>query len=80
MKEVMADIAAFQGRTRAVRAQPLSERMPAAKALADEACQPPTTAPIALAAIRSVGFIDVRRVTLDRFEDGLKACHLSTGI
>jgi tetratricopeptide (TPR) repeat protein len=52
MKEVMADIAAFQGRTRAVRAQPLSERMPAAKALADEACQPPTTAPIALAVIR----------------------------
>ena len=42
MKEVMADIAAFQGRIRAVRAQPLSQRMPAAKALADEACQPPT--------------------------------------
>src|SRR5438045_3485322 len=34
MKEVMADIAAFQGRTRAVRAQPLSQRMLAAKALA----------------------------------------------
>jgi hypothetical protein len=48
----MADIAAFQGRTRAVRAQPLSQRMPAAKALADEACQPPTTVPIALAIIR----------------------------
>jgi hypothetical protein len=52
MKEAMADIAAFQGRTRAVRALPLSERMPAAKALADEACQPPTTGPTALAAIR----------------------------
>jgi hypothetical protein len=52
MKEAMADIAAFQGRIRAVRAQPLSQRMPAAKALADEACQPPPTAPIALAVIR----------------------------
>jgi len=52
MKEAMANIAAFQGRNRAVRAQPLSERMPAAKALADEACQPLTTAPTALAVIR----------------------------
>jgi hypothetical protein len=52
MKEVMTDIAAFQGRTRAVRAQPLSQRMPAAKALADEVCQPPTRATTALAAIR----------------------------
>ena len=52
MKEAMADIAAFQGRIRAVRAEPLSQRMPAAKALADEACQPPTTAPTALAVIR----------------------------
>jgi hypothetical protein len=52
MKEAMADIAAFQGRTRAVRAQPLSQRMPAAKALADEACRPPTTAPTTLAVIR----------------------------
>ena len=52
MKEALADMAAFQGRTRAVRAQPLSQRMPAAKALANEACQPPTTAPIALAVVR----------------------------
>ena len=52
MKEAMAEIAAFQGRIRAVRAQPLSQRMPAAKALADEACKPPTTAPAALAVIR----------------------------
>ena len=52
MKEVMADMAAFQGRIRAVRALPLSQRMPAAKALADEACQPPTTASTALAVIR----------------------------
>ena len=52
MKEVMADMAAFQGRIRAVRAQPLSRRMPAAKALADEACQPPTRASTALAVIR----------------------------
>ena len=37
MKEAMAEIAAFQGRIRAVRAQPLSQRMTAAKALADEA-------------------------------------------
>jgi hypothetical protein len=52
MKGVMADMAAFQGRTRAVRALSLSQRMPAAKALADEACQPPMTVPTALAAIR----------------------------
>jgi hypothetical protein len=52
MKEAMADIAAFQGRIRAVRAQPLSQRMPAAKALADEACQRPTTAPTALAVVQ----------------------------
>src|SRR5215469_1485206 len=52
MKEAMADMAEFQGRIRAVRAQPLSQRMPAAKALADEACQPPTIAAIALAVVR----------------------------
>lgn len=52
MKEAMADIAGFQGRIRAVRAQPLSQRMSAAKALADEACQPPVRAPTALAVIR----------------------------
>jgi hypothetical protein len=52
MKQAMADMAAFQGRIRAVRAQPLSQRMPAAKALAAEACQPPTTAPAVFAVIR----------------------------
>ena len=52
MKDVMADMAAFQGRIRAVRALPLSQRAPAAKALADEACQPPVTASTALAVIR----------------------------
>lgn len=52
MKEAMADVAAFQGRIRAVPAQPLSQRMPAAKALADESCQSRTTASIALAVIR----------------------------
>ena len=31
MKKAMAEMAAFQGRIRAVRAQPLSQRMPAAK-------------------------------------------------
>jgi hypothetical protein len=51
IKELMAE-AAFQGRIRAVRAQPLSQRMPAAKALADEVSQPPTRAEVALAAIR----------------------------
>ena len=52
MKDVMADMAAFQGRIRAVRALPLSQRATAAKALADEACQPPTAASTALAVIR----------------------------
>src|SRR5262249_26246490 len=52
MKEALADIAAFQGRIRAVRAQPLSQRMPVAQAFADEACQPPLTAPTAVAVIR----------------------------
>jgi hypothetical protein len=52
MKEVMAEAAAFQGRIRAVRALPISRRMPSAQALADEACRPPTTAPTALAVIR----------------------------
>ena len=52
MREVMADLAAFQGQIRAVRARPLSQRMLAAKVLADEVCQPPTTALTALAVIR----------------------------
>jgi len=52
MKEAMADIAAFQGRLRAVRARPIADRMPAAKSLADEVCQPPMTASTALAVIR----------------------------
>jgi hypothetical protein len=52
MKEAMADMAAFQGRVRAVRVQLLSQRMPAAKALADEACRPPMTAPTGLAVVR----------------------------
>jgi hypothetical protein len=52
MKEAMAEIAAFQGRIRAVRAQPFSQQMAAAKALADEACEPPITAATALAVIR----------------------------
>jgi hypothetical protein len=52
MKEAMAEIAAFQGRIRAVRAQPVSQQMAAAKALADEACQPLMPAAAALAVIR----------------------------
>jgi hypothetical protein len=54
MKEVMAYLAAFQGRAGAVRALPLSQRMPAAKAFAEETCQPPMTALTALSAIRLV--------------------------
>ena len=52
MKEAMADSAALQGRARAIRAQALSARMPAAKALANEICQPPMTASAALVVIR----------------------------
>jgi hypothetical protein len=52
MKEAMADMAAFQGRIRAVRARPLSQRMPAAKVLANEACQTPMRASTALSLIR----------------------------
>jgi hypothetical protein len=52
MKDAMADMAALQGRIRAVRALPLSQRMSEAKALAVEACQPLPTAPTALAVIR----------------------------
>jgi hypothetical protein len=52
MKEAMADMAAFQGRIRAVRAQPLSQRMPAAKALAGEASRPSTMPQIAIAVVR----------------------------
>jgi hypothetical protein len=52
MKEVMANIAALQGRVRAVRALPPARRMAAAKPLAEESCRPPTTAPIALSVIR----------------------------
>jgi hypothetical protein len=63
MKGVMAELAAFQGRVRAARALPLVERMSAAKALSAEACEPPTTAPIALAALRLL------KESADREED-----------
>lgn len=52
MKEAMADIAALQGRARAIRALPPAQRMPKAKAFAEDVCQPPMTAAAALAAIR----------------------------
>jgi Tetratricopeptide Repeats-Sensor len=52
MKDAMADMAALQGRIRAVRALPLSQRMSKAKAVAVEAGQPSPTAPTTLAVIR----------------------------
>lgn len=63
MKEAMAEFAAFQGRARAVRAQPLSQQMTAAKALAEEAYRPPMTPGIALAVTRLLKDWPTRRTT-----------------
>jgi hypothetical protein len=52
MQATMAAIAEFQGKIRAVRALPLDQRMAVAKTLAEEACKPPTTGSIVLAALR----------------------------
>jgi len=52
MQQTMADVAAFQGKVRAIRAVPAAERMAAAKALAEEAVRPPTIELATLAVVR----------------------------
>lgn len=52
MKETMAAMASFQGKMRGIRSLPLDQRMPAAKRLAKEACEPPVMAHTALAVVK----------------------------
>ena len=52
MKDAMSELAAFQGRIRAVHALPHSDRMAKAKELAERYLQPPVTAATALALLR----------------------------
>jgi hypothetical protein len=52
MKNAMAEAAAFQGETRAVRPLPYADRMGRAKTLAEESCDPPVPATAVLAVLR----------------------------
>jgi tetratricopeptide (TPR) repeat protein len=52
MKQAMADLAAFQGETRAVRALPHADRMGSAKELVGKYWKPPVTAPTVLGLLR----------------------------
>jgi tetratricopeptide (TPR) repeat protein len=52
MKDQMAELAAFQGEIRAVRALSRGERMSRAKALVERHWQPPTPSPVALGLLR----------------------------
>jgi len=52
MKDAMADLAAFQGKIRAVRALPYNKRMPRAKELVEAYWKPPATQLTALTLLR----------------------------